>query len=393
MKKRLEHFLRNAATESLPVAARVGTETLVLTFGWPPVLASGAGEIVERVTESVTQKLRRPDVDFDFSPVVAVAPIPEEAGVSPGFFLYTLKTVPFGHRSLQTDEIAQVYPHYLADGRIAQWIGQRLAGTHGTLEILETLDEGSTAQIAWSLWVDRRAQTPFFDDWCYRESTYHIGVVAAGSATGYYLWNRGVTTNGFAYYVWTGDRLHESDPPRIWTTPQALEDDVRRNVGDIRINPVIGAPEVLRRQLVVTAVLGEPVPHVVRQASAAPMVHVSRPIPVQHWTPNGAMLPELHAKFYAAGFRSKVHPDPVYVAWRPVPNGQVNGQGLPRDVQLVTNAHGDVLVWRSADSAFAHMARQGFFAQRHPQATPVGVIEPAVGSFAASAIPVRLMLM
>ncbi|MCY0864965.1 MAG: hypothetical protein OWQ57_08450, partial [Sulfobacillus sp.] len=212
MKKRLGDFLRSAVTESLPVAARVSTETLVLSFGGPPVVASGAGEVAERMADAVIRSFHPSNVALEPGPAVVVAPIPEESRMSPGFFLYTLKTVPDGDGwRVLPNEVDRVYPHYVADGRLAQWIGQRLAGKDGTFDVLDAIHPGTSAQIAWSLWIDQRARTTFSDDWYYRETMYYIGSVESSSGTGYYLWNRGVTNHGFTYSVWTGEAMSDRE--------------------------------------------------------------------------------------------------------------------------------------------------------------------------------------
>lgn len=372
------------ALDTAPLIIHAGVEAVALAVTHDAVLATGAGDVAEVLTSQVVQRILSPPVklpQYSQGPVV-IAPIPDP-DMAPGYFVYVLGVT---HRDDGTwvsnpQAVQSTYPQFFSTRESAREFAQQVAVDLDLVDTIERIDQGSIAQVAWSLWVDQRHIHPFADDWYYREKVYHIGEIAHGAGSersAFLIWQGALTNVGRQYFVLdAGDTMTPQGDP--WVTPDrnvALERLAQVLDKTPPISPIDYVPDALERTIQITwNNFDRPQAHRLVRPLPAIQVSGSRPLGVvQIRAPDGDHAVDTHPAWYLSPMIARGHQDPVWFAWQP---SRTTESGEPSHVVVALDAADPqrLLAWSSSDRGLSYLAAIGFWAQIHPQIIPVEPVQ------------------
>ena len=372
--------------DAIPVGVRIATESFVLGVTRNPIVATGAGEFAERLVGPMVQRLfHRVDTlpSYDFGPLV-VAPVPDR-DMAPGYFVFALSVAESAPGVWQAlpDQVHRVYPHYFSRQEMALAFAQQLAPESGAVDVLPRITPQSSAHVAWSLWVDQRAEAPeTSDDWYLRESRYHVSAWSSDPQGPHMVWQQALTNVHPMYFVYDDtDTMSAIHRPRVFSSRQDAQRTVEQMSGQ-RLDwaAIDYVPDALRQQLKL-----DPDGKILRQSPPQVQIAVSQALPMGRpdviRSVDGV---DTHPAWYLSPINHAG--TSLWVAWQSEPGAEVSKENGPARVRFAVDASDpqQVLAWTDPARGLRYFASAGIWCQLHPHLSPV---EPARVLIAAPRVP------
>lgn len=366
-----------------PVVLRVAAEAAVLKMTGSPLAAAGAGDMVERFSDHMFQRVfHAADTlpEFASGPVM-VAPIPD-VDMAPGFFVYTVKARQRhdGTWTADADHIEQVHSYYFSRLTMAETFARTIAPEPEAVEVLPRIDAQSLAHVAWSLWVDHRQAQPPSDDWYLREPRYHIGEVAAAGGPRFFVWQRAITNLRPLYFVLdASDVLSVTEPPQLFDSRSAAVKRMERAAnGRLTWDRLDFVPQRLSHELVIDSSQPE---LVWRHSPPAVAVAVSGAVPLgRPKLIHGTDGMDTHPTWYLSPV--PYQNQHLWIAWQGDPGGGTTPDGWPERIRLAVSREDPSrpLAWSRSSDGLQYFGRLGIWCQVHPTITPIEAFNRLVPS-------------